>query len=337
MASIPSKARERAEKAKRFRSSWREAIAEMLTPLTFAPQPAISVPATIGEMAAREGLSGLMNLGESIVLPFAAVNILGRSRKLPPSSSDVAEILREGTQSQKAKDFWQSTRTFVDPRGDILEEIPDINAQLTRKATNAVNDIQAQRKLYEVGSLEEFLDHPELFTRYPSLKQVPVEILAQRDSEVVPARPGQPITDAIMRVGALAQSRTPFSSFIHETAHLVQDADNLMQGTSPDWILRKLQTLESLGMIPPGMANPHTANIMYYLSGGEIGARAAEARRAYDRAQRLARLPTTHGGDVFSPNLPIVTPEGGIADKAVLKGDGLDEIKRVARLLANIP
>ena len=172
-----------------------------------------------------------------------------------------------------------------DPRFRRLEELTDksVSGQTLTAAEDAEMEALANEFDEAVWSdhylLRDYVKHDELFSRYPSLKNVALVF-----EDMQPGQMGYFDTrDGSIHISNELKS-WPQSTLLHEIQHIIQRRDRRPGGANPGyWEMRKDELAEQ--------SETRTPMELYRNTAGEIEAREAAGRQGMTASERRAALP----------------------------------------------
>lgn len=175
-----------------------------------------------GQMVA--GLAGGMAAGARAPGAGAPVkqDIFGGTGAYNPDSDALREAVRLEKAGRGAASIWNDTGWFRGKDGNWRFEIDDSKAQLAFPTQAG-----------ELGTLDEYLNHPELFDQYPELKRLRVKGMT---ADQVAANPGlggyyDPRDN---HIGINPQREDQKSVFLHEVQHAIQRSEGHSPGGMPE-------------------------------------------------------------------------------------------------------
>jgi hypothetical protein len=145
--------------------------------------------------------------------------------------------------------------------------------------------LQANTPIKRQGTVEQFIDHPELFAAYPEAAQIPLKVTGKLDAAQEGVRtPGVP--GSIEAGGSTPTDIT--SVLLHELQHYVQEQEGFAGGGNPE------ATAQGLAELVPNAGEqlnyPHPYDIYRALK-GEVEARQVASR--YELGYDIGAPPNT--------------------------------------------
>jgi len=198
----------------------------------------------------------------------------------------------------KAREIWEKTQTRRWKSG-ARQEISDDTASIKPDWFDLP---------FETTKLGNFLDHPDLYKAYPSLKNTKVIITDD-------LKPGAASYDldaniiTISKQDALAKNISPM---LHEVQHSIQYKEGFDSGTSPSFILKEIKA----GRVKPlkNLTDEESSSYYYAANAGEVEARNTQARKAFNKNQRKQNFPDdtqgTYTFDYIKKMYDRMYPEG---------------------------
>ena len=286
------------------------------------PEPgAGSVPYVVATTPARM----FMQMAKQVLT--SAVNLMdiqGQNQRGFVDPTDLLNVMPIGAEPMAFGVFGGrgvrgASRVVKDVRGNLLHEIDDSQMKITASFP---------KKAGETVRLDRAIDHPELFTLYPELKQV--TIARTNDGYSVDNLPGgfdppnstRPGHITIGTAGPDDDISAIGQTLIHELQHSVQAQDILSgmsrgTGTNPNLAaqegqnalvrLKKMLAENPAGMSPEQLTALSRltdatldAHQLYMREPGELEARVASTRARYSAADRAAH-PSNLQEDAFGP------------------------------------
>lgn len=185
---------------------------------------------------AAKFVEGVGLAGSSLSRPSNSFGVFGGVKaglKTPEGQKSLQEAINLGTSWAGDDAVWEKTGWFKGIDGHWRFEIPDDRARLKLQNFDNLGDkYEVAEKIplaqgYKMATLEDVLDHPELFAMYPQLKDIKVR------SEIGSNHAGS-YRHSSKTMTLLPQPETEMTStMLHEVQHAIQSHEGFAKGGSP--------------------------------------------------------------------------------------------------------
>ena len=150
---------------------------------------------------------------------------------LPRSVSKIDRFLEMEREGKSAAKLFEETKLWrgEDPGGwkGVRTIISDQNAKILEAGLTELPD--GKKYIYSAKKLSDLIDHPELFRRYPKLRDINVEAMQGDSGEA--AFSAAKNTMYFAGVKTLPELR---NAILHELQHAVQGIEGFAKGSGPD-------------------------------------------------------------------------------------------------------
>lgn len=232
--------------------------------------PMLGVPGAVAETAdeLHKGNPGMASLAALGAIPGGMM--IGKGAKVwnAIAAEEAARLLRKGIDPHMTTGVHQG----VD---DILrQEIPDNMAKFREGALERLGTVDEM-------SLQELIDHPELFKAYPDVGNLSVSSVRGMNSSY------NPEWDSI-ELGR--DTLDPFSTMLHEIQHKIQQTEGWAKGGSPTSFKEKYVSVPSKDP-RQSLFEILTPHQQYKRLAGEVEARNTQSRQLLDAMARRREHP----------------------------------------------
>lgn len=221
------------------------------------------------------GIQGSGPISDAVELLGSSINPASAGKSLAvlvpalvtKEANTILKAQRALKKGEPAQQVFSETGIYQNPglQSELMSVISDANSRLKTDMLGREEGLQGtfggpgMRMFVESGArdnLSDILDHPELFSKVPELKDIKVRPLWGAVGEAA----YNPATKTIS-MGAFSSPAKFQSTLLHETQHAIQDMFDLPMGGSPDMFFQDRKAFDEASSTIQGLRNELSVKI----------------------------------------------------------------------------